>query len=271
MKYKKIYIEITNICNLNCSFCAKNHRKPEFMSLENFKIILKKIKNYTKYLYLHVMGEPLCHPEINQFIKLAVNQGFKVNITTNGTLIDNLKEDSIRQLNISLHSFALEDNQLDTYLNPIFAKAAAFAEKGTFINYRLWVMNDKTALIINRLQEQYHVTIHENDKTKTLAKNIFYSREGQFIWPIDRQEWGNLPSYGNCRALKDHIAILVDGTIVPCCLDNEASIPLGNIFKDDLESVIYSSVYQELLLGFSNNQKIHPFCQKCDFYDSKLS
>ncbi|HIS11510.1 MAG TPA: radical SAM protein, partial [Candidatus Onthocola stercoravium] len=68
---KKVYVEITNNCNLDCSFCIKNTRKSMFMSEDNFEVILNKLKNTTSYLYFHVMGEPLLHPLINEFIDIA--------------------------------------------------------------------------------------------------------------------------------------------------------------------------------------------------------
>ncbi len=272
MKYKKIYIEITNVCNLNCSFCAKHHRKQEFMSRQNFVRILEKIKAYTDYLYFHVMGEPLLHPKINEFIRIAISKGFKVNITSNGYLINQLEDYlGIRQINLSLHSFHAENGKnLEDYLETIFLKVKKLAEEGTYVNYRLWVMNETAEIILKKLQEQYQTVISKEDKTKTLSKNIFYSKENQFVWPVKRLEKGKCYSMGSCRALKDHIAILVDGTAVPCCLDNDATIPLGNIFINDLADIIKNSIYSTMLLGFNNNQKINKFCQNCNFYDSKF-
>ena len=106
MKFKKIYLEITNACNLNCSFCIKNKRKVEYLTFDNYKLIVDKIKNYTKELYFHILGEPLLHPDIINFIEYANKKGLLVNITTNGYLINNLKNnDGIHRLNISLHSY----------------------------------------------------------------------------------------------------------------------------------------------------------------------
>lgn len=269
MKYKKIYIEITNICNLSCSFCAKNARKPKFMSIEEFTTILNKIKGYTEYIYLHVMGEPLMHPEINKLINIANQKGFKVNITTNGFLIDKLDiNNKIRQINFSLHS-VYEQNQVsfDQYLIKLFQKSKIFAEKGTYINFRVWRHDCDD--IIKRLENEFKTIISIQDKTKTLAPNIFYSYEEEFTWPIKRLGEGNNPSSGSCRALKDHIALLVDGTVVPCCLDNEASIPLGNIFESPLSEIINAPLYNELLTGFNENKKKHKLCQNCTFYEQK--
>lgn len=269
MLYKKIYIEITNICNLSCSFCAKNNRKPEFMSKENFIEILNKIKEYTNYIYLHVMGEPLLHPNINEFIEIASEKGFQVNLTTNGTLLSHLKKNSpIRQLNISLHALKEQNNKdwTNMLLN-IFEKCEELAEEGTYINYRIWRKNCDD--IIKQLENRYQVIISNKDKSKTLVPNIYYSKEEEFTWPIENQKEGKCPSISRCRAIKDHIAILVDGTIVPCCLDNNGNIPLGNIFSNHLEEIIHSTLYNQLLKGFRENKKLHKLCQNCTFYEQK--
>jgi radical SAM protein with 4Fe4S-binding SPASM domain len=270
MKFKKIYIEITNVCNLNCSFCAKTNRTPKYMNLDEFEIILNKIKNYTEYIYLHVLGEPLLHPKINEFINLAAKLGFKVNITTNGYLINNIKNNqNIRQINISLHSYNKNNNlTLDEYLNNIF-EATKRLKNNTYINYRLWVNNQDTEIILKKLNDKYNKNITLNDRTLILDDNIFFSSEKEFIWPSKVIEEGSNYSLGTCRALKDHIAILVDGTIVPCCLDNNANINLGNIFNHDLDEIITSSTYKDILMGFNNNKKINKLCQNCNFYSLK--
>ena len=122
---KKVYVEITNNCNLDCSFCIKNTRKSMFMSEDNFDVFLNKLKNTTSYLYFHVMGEPLLHPLINEFIDIASNSNYFVNITTNGYLIKRIiNNKNIRQINISLHSFDNKYNKsLIDYLNDIFEVA----------------------------------------------------------------------------------------------------------------------------------------------------
>ena len=120
-RFKKIYLEITNTCNLNCDFCIKNTRKSKFISIDEFKKVLEILKDYTDYLYFHVLGEPLMHPKVNKLINIASKE-FKINITTNGYMINKIKYNkNIRQLNISLHSFSENYNVTITdYLNNIF-------------------------------------------------------------------------------------------------------------------------------------------------------
>ena len=86
--FKRIYIEITNQCNLNCTFCKKNSRPAKYLSLEEFTYILEQIKEDTRYIYLHVQGEPLMHPLLHQFINIAKEKNFNTHIDTNGNLIN---------------------------------------------------------------------------------------------------------------------------------------------------------------------------------------
>ena len=262
--YKKIYVEITNACNLSCDFCIKNQRELKFMSEKEFKIILEKLKNHTKYLYFHVLGEPLMHPKINEFINLA-SLSYKVNITTNGYLIEKIKNNkNIRQLNISLHSYNSKYNiNLDDYLNHIFEVVDTL--ENTFISYRLWGNSSNVVKILNKLNEKYNTSLSKNSlkKNNKLKDNIYLNKEGEFIWPSMNNNYYN--ENGKCYGLIDHIGVLVDGTIIPCCLDTLGIINLGNIFKDDISSLKDNKLCNEMVRGFKNNKKVHELCKKCKF------
>lgn len=265
--YKKIYLEITNNCNLNCNFCTKNKRESKFMSYQEFTFILDKIKPYTKYLYFHILGEPLLHPKINEFIDYA-SLYFKVNITTNGYLINNIKSKNIRQLNISLHSFNESYKvSLDEYLNNIFEMVETLRDN-TYISFRIWTSSPYKKEIIKKINEQYHTNIDEANikNNTTISDNIFISTHETFIWPNDSHEYHK---EGTCYALKDHLGILVDGRVVPCCLDADGVINLGNIFNDSLDEIIKSERYQQMFNSFQNNKKCEELCQKCSFINKK--
>ena len=235
-----------------------------FIDMEDFKRILNKLTGYTKYLYFHIMGEPLLHPHINELIDLASKE-FNINITTNGFLIDRIKENkNIRQLNISLHSYDKKYNKtLDEYLSNIFESVDKLLVNNTIVKYRLWVDSVYKEEIINRLEEKYKTKI-DKDSVK-LADNIYYEVEQEFIWPSYDNDYYS--ETGSCRALRDHIGILVDGTIVPCCLDSEGKIPLGNIYKNEINDIINSDLFKEMKKGFQNNKKVHDLCKKCNFYE----
>lgn len=264
MRFKKIYIETTNLCNLNCDFCIKNRRKKEIMTIQNFKIILSKIKNYTNYIYLHILGEPLLNPKLNEFILLASNEGFNINITTNGYLIDKIKDNkNIRQVNISLHSFDVKYNvELKKYLNNIFDSVEELIKNDTYISLRLWVKNKYSEDIINEVNNYYKVNITKNTKIK---ENLFFNFEKQFIWPDLNNSYYN--ESGKCYGLTDHIGILVDGTIVPCCLDTLRIINLGNIFKEEIDEILNKKTVIKMIEGFKNNKKEMELCKHCNFLE----
>lgn len=260
--YKKVYVEITNNCNLNCDFCTHNKRENKFISVDDFKIVLDKLKGHTDYIYMHVLGEPLLHPDINELINIA-SLNYKINITTNGYLIDRIKDNhNIRQVNISLHSYTHDD--INSYLNKIFEVANNLSDT-TYISYRLWVRGKYTKEIVDSINKRYNVNIDINNIPNEikLSKNIYFNTHEEFVWPsLDRKEEF---LHGKCYALKDHIGILVDGSIVPCCLDGDGIITLGNIYNDSLNDIINSKRYQDMLNGFKNNIKCEKLCQKCNF------
>ena len=124
-RFKRVYVEITSSCNLHCSFCQETLREPHFMSVDEFSTVIEKIRHYTNYIYLHVKGEPLLHPQLTQILKICEDSGITVNLTTNATLIreklPTLLAHPVHQINVSLHSS--DDNDcidMDTYINNLF-------------------------------------------------------------------------------------------------------------------------------------------------------
>lgn len=270
-KYRKIYIEITNNCNLNCSFCSKVNRKKKYMSLEEYEKILNKIKDYTNYIYLHVKGEPLLHPKVIEMIKLAEQYKLKVNLTTNGVLFDKYAKElgqftNLNKINFSLHS----ENNKDNYLEDIFNNIKYLSTKTTVI-YRLWTLKDneldkKSTEIVDKIKDFYNLSTETVERIKK-EKNIkiksttYVDKDNEFEWPTINSH----KSCGFCYALKTHIAILVDGTVVPCCLDSNGIINLGNIFDNSLEEIIDSEKYRKLKESFQKRKPIELLCQSCTF------
>ena len=262
--FKKVYVEITNSCNLNCSFCKGTKRNKGFISIDNFKIVLDKLEGYTSYLYFHIMGEPLLHPDINKLINIASERYF-VNITTNGYLIDRIKDNkNIRQLNISLHSFDSKLIDLDTYMNKIFDVVDNL--KDTYISYRMWIDSVNKLDIIHKLEDKYGTKIDDERHLK-LGKNVYFDIEEEFIWPEENNDY--YCETGSCMGCRSHIGVLVDGTVVPCCLDSDGIINLGNIYKDEINDIINSDLFEEIKEGFLNNKKVHELCKRCNFYETR--
>ena len=261
--FKKIYLEITNICNLKCSFCPGNNRLKQEMSLETFQKILPKLKDYTDYLYFHLMGEPLVHSHINEFINIAtITYGFKINITTNSYLIKKIADNpNIHQLNISLQAIK-NDEEIDNYLRNIFEAVDKLHKQGTIIVYRLWNEQASSKKIIEKLENYYKTNLNGNNK---IQDNIYLNREIPFIWPDLNNDYYN--EEGSCMGLRSHIGILVNGDIVPCCLDYNGTITLGNIFNDEIDDILKEKRAKDMQENFLNNKKCEEFCRHCNFYD----
>ena len=270
MKLKKIYLEITNGCNLNCDFCIKNSRKVCNITIDNYKYIINIIKNYTKEIYLHVLGEPLIHKDINYFIDYATKEGLLVNITTNGYLIDKIKDNhNIHRLNISLHSYNKKYNiSLINYLDNIFNTIDNIRDK-TFISLRLWTINKESNNILNYINERYNTNITNIDSNTKIriTNNLIIDTFHPFIWPDMNNNYYN--TNGTCKGLIDHIGILSDGTIIPCCLDSKGIINLGNIYQDDINDIYNKEIVKEMIKGFKNNYKCQELCRHCSFLENK--
>ena len=268
MPFKKIYIEITNGCNLNCDFCIKNSRKVTNISYDNYRYIIDKIKDYTKEIYLHVLGEPLLHKDINNIINYAHDNGLLVNITTNGYLINNIKDNhNIHRLNISLHSFSNRYKvNIGNYLDNIFNVIDNIRYK-TFVSLRMWVRGEYSDFILNYINNRYKTNIDklELNKKIKITNNLIIDTFHEFVWPDLNNEYYNLN--GKCLGLIDHFGILVDGTIIPCCLDSRGIINLGNIYKDNLDIVFNSDRVKKMKDGFKNNYKCEELCRHCKFLD----
>ena len=274
-KYKKIYIEITNKCNLKCSFCSPVKKPRKEMTKEEFEQILLKMKEYTDYIYLHVKGEPLLNKDIIDFIHLAAQYNLKVNLTTNGTLFPKLAKqlgecENLNKINFSLHS----ENNIPNYCEKIFDSIKYLSPKTTVI-YRLWTLNnnqldEKSTQIVERIKSYYNLSTETVEKIKRennikILSTIYVDKANLFTWP----EITNYKSNGYCYALKTQIAILVDGTVVPCCLDANGIISLGNIYEKNLSEIINSKRYILLQKSFQDRKPVEKICQSCTFKEQK--
>ena len=273
--FKKIYIEITNVCNLKCEFCPDTNRVKEFMSLEKFEQVISKIHNYTNLVLLHVKGEPLLHNELEKILKILEKYNLKANITTNGTLIKQKievikKSNAVRQINFSIHSITQNEILNRQYLQDIFESAEQL--KSVIISYRLWNLknieeNNINTCIIKEIEDYYKIQDLKQQLIKNnffkLKENIFINQDIEFSWPsISKQ---SIIEKGRCLALKDQIAILVDGTVVPCCLDNNGDIPLGNIFEETMEEILNKPKSITIKKNFENSIITSNLCKTCGF------
>lgn len=283
-KYKRVYIEITNVCNLSCSFCPLTKREKKFLTKEDFNHILKQVKPYTDYIYLHLMGEPLINPNLESFLELAYDYGIKVNLTTNGTLLMKnkdvlLKAKALRQVNVSLHSFEANDNNItfNEYFNNVLSFIyEANKETNIICSMRLWNFdgeetigqNDLNNKITEMIRDKFDyndklMEILNRDKRVKIRDRVYLNGAEKFQWPS--MDIDPLGDSGFCHGLRDHFGILVDGTVVPCCLDGEGNIPLGNIYKEELKDILEGERARKIFEGFSGRKRVEELCKRCGY------
>ncbi len=269
---KRVYLEITDVCNLHCAFCPGTRRAPRFLPQEDFETLTDRLRGKTEYLYFHLMGEPLLHPELEDFLRIAGEKGFRVLLTTNGTLLPEhgdmlLRSDALLKTNVSLQSFeANAGGELDEYLDGCLAYAAACVRAGKRCELRLWNRGGLERLnprIKARLEAAFPKPWKRSREGWKLAETLWLEPGQHFDWP--RLEGEDRGESVFCYALRDQIGVLCDGTVVPCCLDHEGDIPLGNLLTQALEEILASPRACAIREGFSRRQAVEPLCCTCGF------
>ena len=260
---KKAYLEITNICNLDCSFCHKTKRDKAFLSKDRFHYAVKELSRVADYLYLHVMGEPLLHPELESFLTIAADVGSKVILTTNGTLLKKredvlLSAPTLHKVSISLHAYEANGMPmtLEDYLNDCLDFADRASRQGIIIALRLWNIGGKEALngeILAKLHQRF-------------GEHFLETRGGYKLRDCLYLEWGEVDSsHHSCYGLRDQVAVLCDGRVIPCCLDAEGVLTLGNLFETPIEEILSSTRAVSLKRSFECRSITEELCRKCDF------
>ena len=281
---KKAYLEITNVCNLRCEFCPGTRRKQGFLSPEGFEVLAGKLRPYVDYIYLHLMGEPLLHPQLSQLLEIAGELGFKVIITTNGTLLPRQVEllaqsSAVHKISVSLHSFEgneSHDTDLSHYLENTIAAVQKLSAAGKICALRLWNLDGETTHganaenddILAKLEQTFPKPWKDNPRGATLANKVYLEWGEKFDWPDLSAEEGSGGVF--CYGLRDQIGVLWDGTVVPCCLDHEGDIPLGNLYEQTLEEILNSPRAKALYDGFSCRKAVEELCRKCGFAKQKF-
>lgn len=287
----RCYIEITNTCNLDCHFCPKHHRKRRQLSEEEFDLLTDRVRGKVCFLYFHLMGEPLLHPLLPQFVTMAREKGFKTVLTSNGTLLHRamaLLDTLPHKIQLSLHSH--ESNargELSEYMDQVMRFSTQAAEKGTCMVLRLWNQGgmDRENEEVMRLIEKYvPKPWKERPDGFRLCDNLYLEFDRKFEWPggggkaasddsdgKQEESDGKLeasPSKSKqeyfCKALIKQIGVLSDGSLVPCCLDHDGDVILGNLFHQSLEEILASPRAQALVEGFRHHAATEPLCQSCE-------
>jgi radical SAM protein with 4Fe4S-binding SPASM domain len=271
----RIYVEITNVCNLNCTFCPGTTRPPRFMTSAEFREIARKLHHQTSYLYLHVMGEPLLHPQLRELCAIADEYGHRVCLTTNAVLLPQrgaqlLTVPNLHKVSLSLHSF--EGNgggDLEGYLTACWTFAAAAAQGGILVALRLWNgggAESYNETIFNFLSDKLGRSVPDIPPdvrgNRTLRKNLFLEQAGKFDWPDTTAPESGVQF---CHGLRDQLGVLADGTVVPCCLDHNGDLALGNLLTQELSDILASPRAKSIYQGFSRRMPTEELCRRCGY------
>lgn len=272
MVFRKIYLEISNLCNLTCSFCPGTKRKKHSLTEAEFTALIGKLRPYSDYLYFHLMGEPLLHPLLPHFLALAGDAGFKVILTTNGSFLPQQQEvllaaPCLHKVNVSLHAFEANDLSVpfETYLNGCFHYGKAAAGKKITV-YRLWNQggaDHRNQEILATMEHFFPRPWEEGRRGIRIGEKVFLEYGDKFDWPDLTAPEGSDRVF--CYGLRDQIGVLCDGTVVPCCLDHEGDLALGNLFTEDMDTILQSERAQKIYQGFQNRKASEPLCRKCGY------
>ena len=281
-KFKMIYIEISNVCNLQCDFCPVVTRQKTRMSLEDFENTIQKVKNYTEQVAFHQMGDPLTHPHLKECLDICLNHQVRVNLTTNATrlkFIDKkiLQHQAIRQINFSLQSFEFDKSgqSFDEYWQEIvsFTKSCLKFRPDLYINYRLWndgLDNINNSDIFKKVERDFSVIVNPNvdvsfKKSKKILGKLYLNFDSRFEWPS--MAASVLNTKGFCHALSSQMAIQANGDVIPCCLDSQANLKLGNVFNTPLLEILNSKRAVNIKTGFQKGERREELCKRCGFIE----
>lgn len=268
----RCYLEITNICNLDCIFCPKTGREKRSLTLEEFDVLASRLQGHIKFLYFHLMGEPMLHRLLPRFVGMSRERGFIPVLTTNGTLLaragQQLLESQPHKVQISLHSH--EGNGLENprkYMDEVMRFSIHAAQKGIIVVLRLWNeggYDSENGQLHSLMAEYVGQPWKQRYDGWKLTENLYLEYDGMFEWPDNRHE-DHPGEEVFCYALRNQIGVLVDGSVVPCCLDHDGEMVLGNLFTQSLDEILQSGRARAMYDGFSRHRAVEPLCRKCGY------
>ncbi len=282
MKFEKIYIELSDICGLNCGFCPSVKGVRGAMSVEKFSIIAKKVAEKARIYTFHLLGDPLVLPNLKDFVKIANAHKMTLELTTSGFYMSEknaqllLESENIRQINLSLMAFLAQKKlNLNEYFAPIlrFLHLHLAQNSQSFVNLRLWNLganftpSPENNAIYSLLEHEFNTKIQKNAPKNRLENRIILHQSELFCWAGAGEK--NAPKVpcvkGSCHALRKQIGILSDGTVVPCCMDTSGVMGFGNLLTQELSEILASKRAVAMKKGFERGEFTEKLCQQCEF------
>ena len=279
MRFYRIYIELTNICGLGCSFCPSKNLPNKTMSLDFFNTIVQQAKSYTDEIACHVVGDPLTLNNLSEYLDIIHSHKMRAILTTSGYFMkkqsyQTLFHPAVKQINISLNAYNKNDTAIsfEQYINPIIELCKEKVERGeeSFINLRIWNLDDKMSesefnkMLFKRLDRSFAIKLNfpKDKRAIRLDYKVLLHFDRYFEWPsLSNPNYG----HGTCQGLSSHIGVLADGRVIPCCLDSEAVMTLGNLHTTPLEVILLSKRAKDIKEGFQNSRCSEELCLRCSY------
>jgi len=283
MKFYRIYIELTNICGLRCSFCPSKNLANTTMDLNFFDSVVKQAKDFTNEIACHVVGDPLTLSTLSDYLDIIHKYKMKAILTTSGYFMkkhsyETLFHPAVKQINISLNAFNKNDTSItfEQYMRPILSicEEKVKQKKELFINLRMWNLDEtmsETAFnteLFTKLSSAFNIELNLEDlnpkekKSIRLDHKVLLHFDNYFEWPsLDNKDYG----HGTCQGLSSHIGVLANGDVIPCCLDNDAVMKLGNLKEETLHNIINGTRATKMIEGFQKSLCSEEMCLKCSY------
>ncbi len=249
------------------------------MSLELFEEIVQQAKPYTKEIACHVVGDPLTLSNLSDYLDVIHKYNMKAILTTSGYFMKKhsyktLFHPAVKQINISLNAFNKNDTTLsfEQYIKPILklCHEKVAQEKELFINLRMWNLDEAMSEdsfnkeVFSKLEEYFGIKLEYKGAKDSirLDNKVLLHFDNYFEWPsLENKNYG----HGTCQGLSSHIGILANGDVIPCCLDNEAVMRLGNLQDDTLNNILNTKRAKDIRDGFKEGYCSEEMCQKCSY------
>lgn len=265
--FRRAFIEITNRCNLSCAFCAPSSRSGEEMTVELFESSAAQAAALAEVVSLHLLGEPLTHSRFPEILRACSRRGLKVNLVTNGLLLDSyprelFAEPCLSQLSVSLHALSCLP---EAERGPALARLAAFAAArpaGLTVGFRLRAAEKDSFYesVLDGLLAAFGAEAQPGARYVRLAEGVFLNFGGLFAWPGAA---GAARKKG-CLGLRHNFGILSDGRVVPCCADHDGALALGSVKERPLEEILGSPAAAVLREGLVSGE-LPGHCASCGF------
>ncbi len=285
MKFYRIYIEITNVCGLRCSFCPSKELPNKTMDLVLFESLIQEAKGFTREIACHVVGDPLTLPNLEKYLDIIHKYKMKAMLTTSGYFMkkhsyETLFHPAVKQINVSLNAFNKNDTSIsfEQYINPILnlCHEKVKQDKELFINLRMWNLDEAMSEeafnqeLFSMLENEFNVELDlktlnpKEKKSIRLDNKVLLHFDNYFEWPsLKNKNYG----HGTCQGLDSHIGVLANGDVIPCCLDNDAVMKLGNVNEQSLKEIVHGKRATDMRDGFKIGQCSEEMCLKCSYKD----